>query len=281
MSSKSVHATVGGMLSELITYLSTPCERYVRSMGYLSEAIALRSRYRRCSEEWQTHLDNSRRTILEATASCRNHAAVVILGAGPLLDVPLKELAAAFQEVVLVDIVHLTSVRRSVRRFANVRLIQYDVSTVAQHLFRNNLQEGKTLPEPIPADDLFSGYASLVVSLNILSQLPVLPRAYARAQMPGLAEQQLDAWCRRIIAAHFKTLGTLNCDVCLITDQRFRKLNRQGALIEQGTTLSGFELPEPNAGWTWCIAPLGELSRAYVRELSVGAWFWRGASPPR
>ena len=263
------------MLHELFTYLSTPCEPSVRRMGYLYEAIAMRGRYRRCRADWDGHLDRSRHAVLETASACRTHGAALILGSGLLLDVPLAELAERFQEVVLADIVHLPHVRRHARRFGNARLVPYDVSTIAERLFMHIESGKRDLPEPVLAELRLASAPSLVVSLNILSQLPVLPRQYALAYMAGLQEDDLQAWCRRIIASHHAALRALNCNVCLIADYAYTKRNRRGAVLEEGSTLHGFELPTPAAGWTWPIAPLGEQSRSYAKELRVGVWHMR------
>jgi len=260
------------MLTELFAYLTTPCPRSVRRMGYLYEAVALRGRYRRCQAHWKDHLERSRRAVLEAAGTCRDHGAAVILGSGLLLDVPLADLAERFQEIVLADIVHLPQARRYARRFGNVKLRTYDVSTVVERLLEHIESGRRELPEPVIDDVGLACAPSLVVSLNILSQLPVLPRHYALAHMPGLQEDVLRDWCLRIIASHHASLRALPCDAYLIADYAYTKRNRRGAVLEEGSTIHGFTLPAPLSGWTWRIAPLGEQSRRYAKELSVGVW---------
>jgi len=260
------------MLHELFTYLTTPCEPSVRRMGYLYEAIALRGRYRRCRTDWNGHLDRSRHAILETAALCRSYGAAVILGSGLLLDVPLPQLSERFEEVVLADIVHLPQVRRYARRFGNVRLLPYDVSTVVQRLFEVVRSGGRELPEPTDADLRLASATTMVISLNLLSQLSVLPSRYAHAHLPGLSQSDLEAWSRRIIASHHAALRELGCEVCLIADYAYVKRNRQGQVCEEDSTLHGFELPAPSSAWTWRIAPLGELAHDYAKELRVGAW---------
>ncbi len=260
------------MLHELFTYLSTPCEPSVRRMGYLYEAIAMRGRYRRCRADWDGHLDRSRHAVLETASACRTHGAALILGSGLLLDVPLAELAERFQEVVLADIVHLPQARRYARRFGNVRLLQYDASTVARRLFEGVRSGGRELPEPYAADLRLSSATTMVVSLNLLSQLSVIPRRYALAHLPGLIQSDLETWSLRIVASHHAALSELDCEVCLITDYAYAKRDRHGQVCEEGSTLHGFELPAPSSAWTWRIAPLGEQAYDYARELRVGVW---------
>ncbi|MBI5895887.1 MAG: hypothetical protein HZB24_07775, partial [Desulfobacterales bacterium] len=201
----------------------------------------------------------------------------VILGSGLLLDVPLAELSAAFEQVILADIVHLPEVRRYVRRFANVRLEDYDISTIARRLFENMKTDGRMLPEPVTADFSFVPAPSLVVSLNLLSQLPVIPGRFVRRHLPAVSSEDLQAWSRRLVETHCASLAALACDVCLIADYAYIQHNRGGSM-ETGSTLYGPALPDPKSTWLWRIAPRGELSRHDAKELKVGVWSMAGFS---
>jgi hypothetical protein len=53
------------------------------------------------------------------------------------------------------------------------------------------------------------------------------------------------------------------------------KRNSEGMVISRGSTVFGLELPRPDASWTWNIAPIGEASRAFSKDLTVGAWHIR------
>jgi hypothetical protein len=259
------------VLAELITYLMTPCPRHVRGMGYLYEAIAMRGRFRRCATSWKHHLVQSKAAVLAAAQACLERETAVILGSGLLLDVPLADLAAAFKQVILVDIIHLPQVRRLARRHANVRLENQDISTIAFRLFEC-LETGQTtLPEPVAMDFSFVPAPSLVVSLNLLSQLPVIPGRCVRQRMPAVGEEALRQWSQRIVETHIATLKDLTCDACLITDHAYVQQGPHGAR-EAGSTLYGMVLPDPQSSWAWQIAPRGELSRDDAKELKVGMW---------
>jgi hypothetical protein len=243
-------------------------------MDYLSEAIAMRGRYRRNRAAWQSHLDHSRHIVLSAAEQCRNRSKVVVLGAGLLLDVPLAELSSLFREVVLVDIVFLPEVRRRITPGGNVKLHQYDVTGMARALYDAIRLGSRDLPEaapPVPDPDEAAG---LVVSLNILSQLWVVPRAYALRKLPGLDEELIDDWCRQIVKAHFDFLESMPCPVCLVADHEFVMRDREGGIISRGSTIAGLSLPAPDASWTWDIMPKGE-ERHCSKELIVGAWHVR------
>ncbi len=118
------------MLAECLTFLTTPCPWRLRRLGYLGQVIGTQSRFRRCRSAWAPHLENCRRTILEAARSVADRRKATVLGSGLLLDVPLAELAATFKEVALVDVLHMRSARRAAARFPNVRLVEADVSGV-------------------------------------------------------------------------------------------------------------------------------------------------------
>src|ERR1700722_10129196 len=111
------------MLAELIEYALTRSPPYARRMGYLYEATAIRARASRCGTAWAPHQERTRYLIHKAVARCKQRRKVVVLGSGPLLDVPLTELAATFGEVVLVDVVHPVTTAWRRRRFANVRTV--------------------------------------------------------------------------------------------------------------------------------------------------------------
>src|SRR5208283_740078 len=198
-------------------------------MDYVYEIIAMRSRYRRYRASWMPHLQNTRRFILSAVERCPNRSKALVLGAGLLLDVPLDELAATFREVVLVDIVFLSEVRRTVKRYANVRLLPLDVTNMAQKLHAYIQRGLSELPEASPLLPEVDNDTGLVVSLNLLSQLWVMPRAYALKKLRGLDQEQVDGWCRQIVESHYNFLRSLPCPVCLIADFEFIKRDHLGS----------------------------------------------------
>jgi hypothetical protein len=67
----------------------------------------------------------------------------LLFGAGLLHDIPLRALAARFEEVVLADIVHALPSRLAARRFPNVRLLTLDVTGVMGELPRLRAQSGR------------------------------------------------------------------------------------------------------------------------------------------
>jgi hypothetical protein len=263
------------MLSDLITSLTTPCSPFIRRMGYLTEAVEMRGRSRRHRTAWQPHLDKTRNFVLSSAGKCANKDKIVILGSGLLLDVPLAELSSLFREVVLMDVVCLPDIRKQIRIYNNVSFVEGDVTNTAERLHRNGLHAIHELPESVPSVTGIGQDCGLIVSLNILSQLWVVPRAYAARQFRGLNEYQVDEWCGRVVAAHYTYLQSLPCDVCLVADHEFVKRDSSGGIISRGSTVYGLELPRPDASWTWNIAPIEKGAPSYSKELIVGAWHFR------
>ncbi len=260
------------MLYDLFTSFTTRCSPYLRRMGYLDEALAMRNRCRRRRSAWQPHLDCSKQFLLASAEKCPHRNKVVILGSGLLLDVPLAELSARFRQVVLMDVVCLPEVRKQLRAFPNVSFIEHEVTGVSEQLYKNKQQALADLPEvPVPSSRHYTG-ADLVVSLNVLSQLWVVPRSYAVKQRPRVDPELLEEFCSRIVESHYSFLRSLRCAVCLIADHSFVKNEKNGNMISSDSSVYRLALPEPDARWTWNIAPFGSDHSSYSKDLIVGAW---------
>ena len=259
------------MLSDLLATLTTPLAPPLRALGYLDETLAMRRRARRNRRAWQPHLESTRRFVLSAAEKCRDRRTVVVLGSGLLLDVPLAGLSGLFRDVVLMDVVCLSEVGRQIKQYPNVRFIEHDATGVAERLYRQSHSETSALPVPVSSVRAFDD-ASLVVSLNILSQLWVMPRAFVGLHLRGIAPEQVDDWCARIVEAHYLALRRLSCDVCLVGDHEYVKRDSEGNIISRGSTVYGLRLPQPHASWTWNIVPVGKDSPHASKELIVGAW---------
>lgn len=248
--------------------LLTPCPRHLRAMGYLRELINLRARRSRCRKAWQPHLDHCRAVLLQAMEQCTSRRKAVILGSGLLTDVPLAELSAAFREVVLVDIVHPLTARWQCRRYANVRLLPADVTDTAEAVYRVADDADAKLPRAEPTLFLDDSEVDLVASVNLLSQLPIMPRDYLNWFGVHSAEA-IDAYARAVIVAHLSWLQRLPGTVALLTDVECMTLARGGRVVRKTSALFGVELPWTGDSWVWNLAPQWEVSRRYSYQRRV------------
>lgn len=249
------------MLAELVEYLLTPCPPPARKLGYLTEAVAIRARHRRCRAAWQGHLENSRAAILEAAMAAHGRTCALVLGSGALLDVPVEQLAGLFGRVVLADVVHPLAARWRVRRLGNVNLATLDVTgTLAA------LADGPDIPDCTPhalLDLLQRETPDLVVSANILSQLPLLP--LRRLEAAGLhSPRELEAFASRLLEEHVRLLRDGPGAACLLTDIRWH------GTAGIADPLRGTPLPPPVRTWTWNVAPRPEISRDHDVFHEVG-----------
>ncbi len=258
--------------ADILAKLTTFCSGHIRHMGYLNEAIAMRRRARERREAWQPHLDNTRRFVSSAAHSCGKRDRVVVLGSGLLLDLPLPELSSLFQEVVLMDVVCLPNARREINKYGNASFIEADVTGIAERLYLNRHCGVRELPEPeIPS--FLPGPVDLVISLNILSQLWVIPRMFALNEFPDIGRDCIEEWCSEIVASHWRLLEGMKCPVCVVGDYEFVKRDWAGEVCGRGSTIGGLSLPPADETWVWSIEPEAVKSAEYFsRELLVGAW---------
>jgi hypothetical protein len=263
------------MLLELCEYLLTPSPRSVRAMGFFKEAIGIRSRFRRCRRDWQKHLDHCREIILRGVKRCEQRRKAVVLGAGLLHDVPLREIAESFREVVLVDIVHPFFSRWRTWKYKNVRRFRADVTNTVENLFWVADEPDKPLPLSQPTLFLDDPEVDFTISVNLLSQLPCMPQSYL-AWYRAHPQDKRDDYARDVIAAHMNYLSKLPGRVTLITDVERHKIDMSGKIVEVKDLLFGLKLPKAGEEWEWKLAPRPEadFDHHYYRKV-VGISDWK------
>jgi hypothetical protein len=232
------------MLAEIFLYLATPAPLAIRRSGLVTSAVSLWSRANRCRKAWADHEQRCHKVVLKAMEALPQRRRVFVLGSGLLRDVPIHALVKAFEEVVLIDAVHLLPIRL---RYAFSRNI----------LFRIQDLTGQFLSDPSFNDE---PCLDLVISANVLSQLA----------LPFTDNKPM---ARAVIARHIADLQTLskNARICLLTDIFCQTGN------ERLDLLHGFALSEAEYSWDWPVAPVGERSDGQVTIHHVHAWSnWRG-----
>ena len=253
-----------------IDYLANPAPRHVRQMGYVRELRALRARRDRCRDAWQSHLEHTRAVLLESAARCEQRRSALVVGSGLLFDVPLAELSRQFESVALVDIAHLWSVRRQVARFPNVRLVPLDVTGVVErcHAMARERSEAPLPQRPV---DCFAGeHFDLVASINVLSQLPVMPNGYLSRCVQSLTDARIGEFSRALVNNHLDWLCSFGAVACLVTD--LERLHVDDCrTVSREASLWGIRLPDGGRTWLWDLAPRPEMYFAVdVRHRVVG-----------
>lgn len=254
------------MLAELALHALTPATPLARRFGLLREGVALWSRGLRQRKAWEPHQARCRAIIAEVAASVPRRRKVVVLGSGPARDIPLDVLCASFDEVVLVDIVHLPLLRLKLWRQAKVSLLSRDLTGAMAWL----AGEAGGRQDPL-ADLANDDSVDLVISANLLSQLawPVADWLEANPARAAALPDNLPARC---IAWHLDDLARFKGHVCLISDVEMVERDRQGAVHERLDLMYGVTLPKEDESWLWPVAPFGETEREREYVHRVCAW---------
>lgn len=262
------------MLAEILLSAITPAARELRRMGLLTASVGLWSRSFRQSRQWRPHYARCRDIVRQSLAGLPQRRTVVVLGSGLAEDVPMPDLLAAFERVVLVDAVHLPTVRLRWAFEPRVSFVTRDLSGMAGWLSGGS---GGRVP---PLADLAGDPSvDLVVSANLLSQIPIGVATFlddhaerARA-LPG-------DLLRLSVEGHLADLAGFRCRVCLLTDTTMTELDRDGTVTDTLDLMHGVVLPTPDASWDWTVAPYGEVDRRleYVHRVHAYA-DWRSQPP--
>lgn len=246
------------MLREILISLRTRCAPAFVRLGYRHAAVACVGRAARCAAAWEPHQEATRRRILTAMAEvpADRHTAV-ILGSGPCLDLPIAELLSRFNRILLVDVAHPPEALRLARRHGAIQLLERDLTGVAALLADPAQHE---LPGPVCDAFLTDSSIGLVVSANLVSQLPLVPLRQATKRWPGT---DLPTYARAIVKAHLDHLRGFDCPVLLIGDVQRRVIDPDGRVTEMEDPLFGALLPAGEMEWDWTVAPVGELSNGW------------------
>lgn len=253
------------MIRELIRSWRTPASKAARELGYLYESIAMQERYRRRQKSWQSHIDKCYEiTIREALPySDKGQGTLLILGSGPLNEVPLTELCEIFGTIHLADIVHPREVRKKWGKHHKVELHDIDLTGVAEKM---RLYSSGKLPSPVPPE---LPHADFILSANCLSQLALKPRERAEGHASA---QELDDFCEALSASHIEQIKKSGVPHLIIADFETDILDEDGQVLERTqpfVELNSLHLIEQ---WSWSVAPKGEYHRKNSVRMTVGAF---------
>ncbi|WP_020593587.1 hypothetical protein [Kiloniella laminariae] len=269
------------MLREAFEYFFTDCRKDFKRLGYLHEAIAIEARYRRCHKSWHEHLSKTKLEIRKAVEATDGRERVVVLGAGAAHDIPLEYLLKEFTQVVLVDVVFLKPLRKLAQKTSNLNLVEEDVTGLANRI--TPLKPGvkrDQFPLPRPPEELLIP-TDLVISCNLLSQLPIQIRNHLVGGIENQENPTLDSYCRKIIVSHLDWIQRFNSSLLLVTDleRLLSPVNRQEGPVIRDNALYGVELISQGEQWIWDIAPRPEIDPKYDLKHLVGSFFFaRGQS---
>ncbi|MDY0135626.1 MAG: hypothetical protein RBS36_00515 [Thiomicrospira sp.] len=249
------------MLWEVWQHWRTPSAPYLKQMGYVYEAIAMQARAARCRYTWFQHYQRCQQTIKVLGEQCESRRKILILGAGSTQDIPLAYLNETFEQVVLVDLVFTRNVLKQVQAFERVECVLADVTDSVEGFYHGVLH--LNTPQGWLDDD----EVDLVVSLNMATQLPLLPVRWLLDHF-SLSEAQIEHIGQGLMRQHLDYLARFNARVCLIADRVNREFNREGELVEHLDPWWGLTPPPALTQWDWQVIPFGEGKRRGVRQVN-------------
>ncbi len=240
------------MITEAANFLATLAVSGRRSPSEINASVRLWARARRCASDWAEHEAHSKSTVREAMSRLTRFKTAVILGSGLLRDVPIEEIAARFETVVLVDLQHLATVRLWVlfKHLGNIRYVERDISGL--DLLAQGPDEAQDpLVDPLDFLGAF-GEIDLLVSANVLSQM-------ALGALRSLDIVKANEVVPALIRAHVAALSERASVSCLITDVSYEIIDKAGKILESCDLMHGVELSGTEDGWSWTVAPFGEI----------------------
>lgn len=256
------------LIRELLTYVTTsPALSEAKSFGHLFESISLIAREKRCARAWLPHRTECKSFISSHLNQALHFDSVLVLGSGPLHEIPMEMLARTFKKVVLVDIVHLKSTKESVKQFSNIEFVEHEISEIEAKLLKE-----KKLIEKIPERFLDENFG-LVLSVNIMSQLPLHLNSYIKKKLKNkFSDSEVERFLQQVTSHHLQYLQKFTCPVLLITDIETDYYDKAEKLLQKDLNYSHLTLPAPEAQWIWNTAPIPEFDRDIAMKMKVAAF---------
>lgn len=229
-------------------------------MGYYDYQSGLIYRHLNQESGWDSHLEKCRSYILKAIDK-HKPGKVTVLGSGWLLELPIAEIVEKTGKVSLIDIIHPPDVVSQAGGIDNVELIESDVTgglieqiwkkIHSYPFFRkaDNL-EGIIVPEYKPVSD-----PGMIISLNLITQLEVLPVRYLKKKARISGDEML-RFRKGIQEKHMDFLSKYSS--VLITDYEEVITGRSGEITRIPTLIADLPQLVEKEEWTWNFDLKGE-----------------------
>ncbi|MDC0357731.1 hypothetical protein OAO01_02870 [Oligoflexia bacterium] len=264
--------------------------------------FGIAARYRRCKGFWRRHLENSEAFQRKNIKKNRGDDCVAILGAGRGLDIDLNWL---LENNYLVDFFDADPGCRAIwnRKLAALKAasqLAFHVQDLSGSLaawtdsFGSYLKQNRAVDEEDIATALkdlrvapfaLPKHCSTIVSLNLLSQIPIFWRDRVQALINTHTKHRVDdsgklsaellegiaASMQRLQEQHLELLQDSNAErILLLTDTAFYYYaatvpdwqKEQALYVDENFNLAGYEVLDTSE-WFWDIAPLGIEAKDY------------------
>ncbi len=222
---------------------------YSIKQKYRNDQQGIMRRYLRESKQWDEHLKQTQRFILNCLKG-KVFSKVAVLGSGWLLDVPVVELLNHSQELHLFDAVHPKQVVHKYKANKKLVFVKKDLSFGLIHEATRckNSKEFMSALATLEPYAQFTGY-DWVISVNLLNQLDNLLIEFLRSRFSFSQEQEEQI--RQIVQDnHINSLPKGKS--CLISD--WTEVSEElttGVVSEKQLVYSKLLDAEKYQGWDW------------------------------
>jgi len=222
-------------------------------MGYYDYQSGLIYRHLNQESGWDSHLEKCRSYILKAIDKHKPEK-LTVLGSGWLLELPVAEIVEKTGKLSLIDIIHPPDVIRQAGGIDNVELIESDLTGGLIEQVRKKISsypffrkadnlEGIIVPEYKPVSD-----PGMIISLNLITQLEVLPVRYLKKKA-RIADDEMLRFRKSIQEKHMDLLSKYSS--VLITDYEEVITERSGEITRIPTLLADLPHLVEKEEWTW------------------------------
>ena len=227
--------------------------RILNKLGYYDYQQGLIFRHMKQTGGWDSHLENCRNFIVQAARFYKPQK-VTVMGSGWLLDFPLAELMDITESITLIDIIHPPEVIKQVSAFKKVVLSNDDITGGLIEEVWNATRKVKYFRKLNTLGDIrvpqygFRDDPGLLISLNILSQLHVLPVRYLRGKA-DVDEDEFSKFRAAIQERHLELLSKHNS--VLLTDTSEIFTDSSGNETDVRSVITDLPAGRLSEEWKW------------------------------
>lgn len=256
------------MITEIIKYIQSSKTKEARAFGHTYESISLEVKEKRLNAFWASHLKNCHDLIYDFVLNKLDRPGrILILGSGPLHEIPVERLTKLGHQLTLVDAHHPSSVLKNYQNHPAIKFITHDITECENYILAKNyyspIKPIKFLKEPF----------DLVISANVQSQLSLHIKKYFEKNLTNLYHQKrLEEIADEIESHHLEYLEKFSCPVLFYNDVETYFYDKKGNLLhtESKKVLKNFENKSVKE-WMWNLAPIPEYDKEIALKMKIKA----------
>jgi len=249
--------------------LFDPYRQMLKKMGFPADQEGYIHRYLSEKSNWESHLENSRRFIIESIGD-RKGDKIAVLGSGWQLYLPMEFLLERFNKVLLYDVIHPAQIYHKQARNKKIEFHFSDITGNAlQETWEMYRRKRPRRIEQIPSRQFTPGKdVDFVISHNLLSQLDAFPADFTEDYMT-IAGDLILQFRKRIQQNHLNMVSRYPS--CLITDVSETYHDKNEEIIEKQNVFIEFPPTKNSVEWEWIFDTRGDYHKGSVTKLLVRA----------